>query len=237
MSAADNIKRRLRRRLTVVALVYLVTFGPCLVVGVIVGVGRMIGVFGPGPAPPPPDRPIVARLKVADFNQQEAALKELQTMPPDRQQRDIVQAILGVLRFGTPQLKIEALKALARWGQSEDAAAVVPLLEGRWPGMAPEAVKTLGQLKGPVAAAALAGELGKGQHEAAAEALRTFGNEAEKPLLARITSEDVRVRQAVCELLGKVGTADSLPTLRQAAEDDDPSVREAAKASLEALEK
>ena len=233
----EYVLRRARRRLILVGLVFAVTFGPCLVVGVIVGVGRMLGLYAPAPPPRPGDRPLVAKLKSGNFMVQEAALKELQALPPDRQQRDIAEGIKVVLRTGTQELKIEALKALAQWGQADDAAAVTPLLEGRWPGMAGEAVKTLGQLQGPVAAAALAGLLGGDQHDAAAQALRPFGKEAEQPLLARITSEDARVRRTVCELLGQVGSEMSLPALRQATEDADPGVRQAATAALEALQK
>jgi HEAT repeat protein len=234
MSTAERIKRRLKRRLLIVAGVFAITFGPCLVVGVIVGVGRMLGIFAPGPPPPPPDRPIVARLK-GDFAQQEAALRELLQTTPDRQQRDTVAAVKGVLRFGTPQLKIEALKVLALWGQAEDAAAVTPLLDGKWPGMAAQVVKTLGQLKGPAAAQALVDQLGKEQHDAAVQELRGFGKDAEKPLLSRIKSDDPRVRKQVCELLGELGTEASVPALRQATEDADLGVRDTATGALEKL--
>jgi hypothetical protein len=232
--SAQNIGRRLQRRLLIVVGVFTITFGPCLVVGVIVGVGRMLGIFAPAPPGPPPDRPIVARLK-GSFHQKEEALKELLQTPPDRQQRDTVEAVKGVLNFGTPELKIEALKVLALWGQPQDAASVTSLLDARWPGMAVQAVKTLGQLKGPAAAQALADQLGKSQHDAVAAELRGFGKDAEKPLLARIKSDDPRVRKQVCELLGDIGTAESLPALREAADDADPGVRDAAAAALEKL--
>jgi hypothetical protein len=87
----------------------------------------------------------------------------------------------------------------------------------------------LAQLKDPRGAEALTRQLGNFfNHEAAAIALRKMGPVAESALIVVAPSDDPDVSLAAVQLLGDVGTSNSMRLLRQASRSSNPQIVDAA---------
>jgi len=148
------------RRLIGVGLVFLITFvifPAILLVLVFVGNGFKL----PFKPPPPPltMEQVLAELKQPDLFRQLNTLDRLKRMKPDANRRTVVEALKPLLDDQNLILRERALVAFGVWGEPEDAAVVVRVMESasgttRW-----TAYDTLAMIKGPVAAEALASKL------------------------------------------------------------------------------
>lgn len=130
----------------------------------------------------------------------------------------------------------DAIHGLALWGGKYSVPLLIELLDRERTG-APDAVfDALAKYPTPESAEALAGKLGDFfSHDNAVRALRKMGSAAEPALLQAAPSRDPKVSVAAVQLLGDVGTEQSIELLRKASSSRNVDVRDLAKASLKKI--
>lgn len=179
----------------------------------------------------------VDKLDNPSFFVREAALKELTAGTPDRSRRDVAEKIKKRLHDSHWPVQERAIDALGDWGQPEDAEALADLMNDRMSTfIRPRIIKALGKLQGDRALELLIGGLGMSPNDQAAsvEAICQFGPAAEKGLLAH---EEPDRRAGVCMVLKSIGTAECIPYLEAAAEDENAQTAKVAKEALETVKK
>jgi predicted Zn finger-like uncharacterized protein len=143
------------------------------------------------------------------------ALRKLKSMLPDDKHRaEVVKALEPLLGNDDHFTREWAIESLGIWGNKD----AVPLLlnamrEQETRGVA---MKALARLKDERAVEPIAERLDElfDRHNAA-EALKAMGPMAEKAVLARLNHHDWMVRQTACEILGAIGTKQSIAPLEK----------------------
>ena len=153
-----------------------------------------------------------------------------------------VEPVITLLHDESALARARAAHALSKLGDARAVPALIDRLNVNEQDRAvrEKSVLALGQLGGDEAMNALAALLGDQQPElatAVSRALESFGERALPALLARIGDRDPDVRAQVVDLLGFTGSAQAVPHLCVAAEDEHPSVRIRVLAALAALRK
>ncbi len=143
------------------------------------------------------------------------AIRKLKGMLPDDKRRaEVVKALEPLLTNDDHFTRHWAIEALGIWGNKD----AVPLLLNamREQETRGEAMKALARLKDERAVEPIAQRLEEffDRHEAE-EALKAMGPMAEKAVLARLNHHDWLVRKAVCDVLGAIGTKESIPALEK----------------------
>lgn len=159
------------------------------------------------------------RLKSTNPHNRMDAARQLKDMLPDERRGEVIKALEPLIDdedFFTRQFAIEALGV---WG-NKDAVPILlkamKIKETRG-----EAMKALGRLKDERAVEPIAERLEDFfDNHHAAEALKLMGPMAEKAVLARLNHHDWHTRIAVCDILGTIGTKQSIPALEKAAAKD-----------------
>jgi HEAT repeat protein len=225
-----------RRRLLIVGLVFLITF--VLFPGVMLAIYLvMTWLRGMNRLDDAGVARVVADLRSADPAVKLAAAKRLTVVTADRDRREVAEALKPLLAEKDFWLQHNAVEALARWGNAEDAAAVAPLLQEENHGLRWPAIKALGQLKGPVAATALVKHLANAQDRGfTGDALKQLGPDAEPALIAGVEDADTTVREKSCEVLGSLGTRRCVAALEKAGGDPEPRVAQAARHALQQVQ-
>ncbi len=174
----------------------------------------------------------------AHFHRIEAA-KALANLAPNARRAQVAEALVHQLSQGDPFLNDAIPNALATWGTPEVVPNLIQMLnqEDQWGRVALGAISALGRLKDPRAVDALAPRLvAHGFVETRAQqALVSLGEVAEWPLQKYLTDSDPAMRAAVCEVLGKIGTDDSIPALEALTTDGEDRVAGAASRAIEAI--
>ena len=132
-------------------------------------------------------------------------------------------------------VRTEAAAALATWGTPETVPALIGALTDGDSFVQQKAMETLAKLKDPRAAGPLAACLKADRHHAA-DCLKRFGPGAEEAVLPYLEDADGWVRLEAANVLREIGTARSLPALRQAAAGHDGLLPGAAKQAVAAIE-
>jgi len=224
-----------RRRLLIAGLVFLITFVifPAIMLGiylVLTWVRSMNRLDAAGVAK------VVADLHSNNPALKQAAVKRLLNATPDPGQRDIAEALKPLLHEGGFLDRHNVVKALGRWGNSEDAAAVATLLQEKEHGLRWPAIQTLGQLKGKVAAETLVKHLANIQDRGQiSDALKHMPVDAEPALIACLAHGDAVIREVSCEVLSSLGTSQSVAALEKACNDPEPQVAKGAQNALQAV--
>jgi HEAT repeat protein len=149
-------------------------------------------------------------LKSTDDRVQNAAVEWLsEARAIDEKRRPEVSRALDPMI--TPQTLQQGpfFKALERWGTKENGLTIAKNLDGGNVFKTADALKLLGKLKDPRTLPVLASRLGVFGFEgnAAKDALRQFGADAEPEVCKVLLSPDQRTRHEACQLLGDIGTA------------------------------
>jgi len=157
--------------------------------------------------------------------------------PVDSQRERVILAVKPFATVSQLTADMYAARVLGIWGTKEVVPFLLETLKSKNVLARTEAIKSLGKLKDPRAAEALARRLAPIQHRmAASEALIAIGPEAEKTVLPYLKSEDVFVRHEVCKILEAIGTHKSVAPLRAALADSNGLVRLAAQNALTAVQ-
>lgn len=193
----------------------------------------------PKPEPPKPVDPLIqalADLKGGDRHRVRRALGELRRAEPDPQRRqEIAEAIVGYLGAEDAGVRAEAVKALAKWHTKDTMPELFKCLDDpefpvRW-----AAFDALGTLRDPRAVQAVCKALAGKERGRAARALKAMGPFAEGEVLKATAHPTREVRLEAIKVLGDIGTAKSLDTLRRLLQDENFFVRTAAKRSGQAI--
>jgi serine/threonine protein kinase len=176
-------------------------------------------------------------LRTNDAARQAAAANLLKKRIPGDDRAEMAAALVPLLDHTDRQLRDAAAAALAKWATAEEVPVLLKLLEDPATGSRWAAIDALGELRDPRAIEALVRRLSVPiDRMKAIWALEKFSSGTEKPLLALVAHDEAEVRRAAAELLGKKGTAESLPAMeRLAAHDDEASVRAAAGQAVAAI--
>jgi HEAT repeat protein len=225
----------LQTRLLRVALVFGITFGPIVVIGIVVFIGRGVGLL------PKPHQVTVDELLPQLKNSYTArnAMKQMAFMKPDPAHRDeVAQALVKLLEDPDVGVKEDAARTLAIWGRPEDAPAVAKLLQAPEAHLHRAAMPTLGKLKGPEAADALVNQfrIPLERFDASRIILNEFGSDAEPALIKYLDDPDSNVRMESLGCLKVVGTRQSIPALTKASQNPNHFEAWAAEDALRAVQ-
>jgi HEAT repeat protein len=150
-----------------------------------------------------------------------------------------VEPVIALLDDGSALARARAAHALSKLGDARAVPALIDRLDrpDEW-AVREKCVLALGRLGGDEAIGALVALLGAAHPELAtmvSQALESLGEPTVPALLARIDDRDPYVRAQVVGLLGFTGSAEAVPHLCLAAQDEHPSVRIRALTALSAL--
>ncbi len=162
------------------------------------------------------------------------ALSTLKETLPDERRAEVVKALEPLLNDTNIFTRQEAVDALGVWGDKDTVPILLKAMRDK--DTRRQAMKALGRLKDERAAEPLAERLEEffDRHDAA-EALKSMGTIAEKAVLARLNHHDWQVSTTVCEILGAVGTKQSIPPLEKVAAAGDHMVVDSAKKALQSI--
>lgn len=178
------------------------------------------------------------RLRSAEEATVREALNKLKhAAPNDVDRAAVLRALAPLLDAPNTSHRASAIEATGVWGTEDDVPRLVELSNHedrrtRW-----AALQALGRIGGSQAAAAVADRIAEPfDRGSARRALRQMGGIAEDAVLKLLRHEDKRVRSAALEILADVGTARSLPAVRDLV--DDPfAVGVQARQTVEAIER
>jgi len=193
----------------------------------------------PKPEPkhePPPDADAVTRalfyLKSDTPGARGTGADLLATTTPVAARRAEVAAALKPLLSSDNEPDVRsALRALARWHTPDSVPAIIGCTKHSSHAVRWAALDALGQMKDERAVAAVADMLATDPMRAA-RVLESMGAAAEAAVLKHLGHQDEAVRAAACEVLGEIGSADSLERMAALLGDQSPRVRMAARAAL-----
>jgi HEAT repeat protein len=142
----------------------------------------------------------------------------------------ITRAFELSLKNENPRQRELAARELANFAGPNTPGLLLGLLEDGDVGVRCAAVVTLGKLKDARTLDAIVGRLPY-DRAAAMTALEAFGSGAEKPVLSLLKTGTTDMRIAAAEVLGSIGTKESIPALHDAALDVDQRLATTAKES------
>jgi len=133
-------------------------------------------------------------------------------------------------------VRLETADALGDFGSEEGIDALEVLLRDGSTEVRQRAAQSLAHIGTLRAAETLAAALTLPLAKAEAQAqLQTLGEQALRALLGAARASDPILRVAAAELLGQLGNAHAIPTLKQLLRDGDGRVRQAAEAALKMM--
>jgi hypothetical protein len=181
---------------------------------------------------------LLASIKSANPTQHHPALEKLAHSIPIEARRDEVASLLVELLTEHDQWTVTgAEKALKLWGNDDCTAALIKQLDNHDVFVRMGAIDALAVRKSDAAAVAVARQLlAMDVRHQAGEALKAMGQVAEKPVLPMLTNPEWTVRMSACEILGAVGTSESVEALKTASSDGNGLVQMKAKEALKAIE-
>lgn len=181
---------------------------------------------------------LAERAAQASGDEQAAARDSLRLLGGKGVQAEMISQV----KKGDPAVRVELLQSLADRRATEATSALLLAAAGDQPSVRAASIKALRDLAGADNVAALVSLLidSKGGEQKLLEntilgvARRTgAGAEASKAILAKLGSvRDVQVKGTMIGILGQLGDASSLPTLRKALSDTELEIRYAAIAGL-----
>ncbi|HEV2946427.1 MAG TPA: HEAT repeat domain-containing protein [Gemmataceae bacterium] len=139
------------------------------------------------------------------------ALWLCQTPVNEPRRKEIVEALKPLLTDGTPEVRLNGLKALAIWGPPENVPAIIRAVDDDSNEVRQSAMQTLARLKDPRGAEAVAGRLTNFfDRDLATRALQDIGPAAEKAVVKLYHHRDQDVRERARRLLQDYNTAQSV---------------------------
>jgi hypothetical protein len=180
--------------------------------------GRTITLTASKVEGPPPNADAVTRalyrLRSADPHKRAEAVRKLKETLPDERRAEVVKALEPLLNDTDFFTRRDVIGALGVWGTRDTVPLLLKVMREKE--TRGEAMKALGRLKDERAAEPIAERLEElSDSHRAAEALKSMGPVAEKAVLARLNHHDLQVRITVCEILGAIGTKQSIAPLEK----------------------
>jgi hypothetical protein len=177
-----------------------------------------------------------ALLQVAspDVFQRGEGTRSLLSLPPNERRDKVVSTVVPLLGNSDGFFVIELLKILEHWQTPEAVAGIAAQTRNSQFGVRWAALEALGRIKDPSTIDAIVARL-KEDGFKAKPALQQFGATAEPALIAVLSSPDVDVRKAACELLREFGGKPTLEAMQSLPADSDPFVRSAANEAMKAV--
>lgn len=180
--------------------------------------GRTIHVTARKVAGPPPNADAVTRalhqLKSGNSHKRQEAVRKLKDTLPDGRRAEVIKALEPLINDKDVFTRQWAIEALGVWGNKDAVPILLKAMQDN--DTRRDAMKALGRLKDERAVEPIAGRLEElSESHDATEALKAMGPIAEKAVLARLNHHDLFVRQAVCDILGAIGTKQSIPPLEK----------------------
>ncbi len=177
----------------------------------------------------------ISDLKVGTLERKRVAVQTLMTAPVDDNQPEAVKALIGAIAEKDVLIRVTAMKALTRWGGSEQCDLFITLLNEESPLIRHTALDQLSALKEPKAAEAVAKEGLLKDRDRASAALQAMGSVAEPYVIPYLTHADAALRIEACRILRKIGTRASIPTLLKITEEPKSAVTDAAWDAIESI--
>jgi len=180
-------------------------------------------------------------LKSSNVSTRRQALAFLTRTAADPAQQQAVAAALETC-LADPELRNPALTALKTWSTKDNVPALLALLAARQPGDVHNAFETgtileaLGHAGDPATADTLAKYLtGAFHRRAAAKGLCALGAGAQAAVQPLVMHKDWATAREACRILATIGTAESLPALRQGLNHPVAFVHKDAQAAIDAI--
>lgn len=172
------------------------------------------------PQPPAGADPLTValfRLKSSDQGKVREGLETLARMIPDESRKSEVSAAIVPLVASPDGWTAEAaVKAIPNWTTPEGVKAIIHALKNDdRHGVLRTAILTLGKMKDPSAAPAIASRIREFRIDTV-EALKAIGPDAEPAVIPVLSRSDPDERNAACEVLKEIGgqaTLDAMKTL------------------------
>ena len=155
-------------------------------------------------------------LKSGVVNRQKDGLRVLQRMPPNDRREEVARALESLLFTSDIFVKDDAAKLLGDWGSKENTRALVNALHNEQGGVKRSALESLGRIKDPSCAEAVAFLLNDGgARDLASQTLKALGTDAEPAVLKLLDSRDVFARTEACKILKVIGTDACIAPLQE----------------------
>ncbi len=150
------------------------------------------------------------------------AIKSLAVGVPEDRKSEVARALLPLLEVNDVFTVSVTMKTLSALKAPEAVPALIAKLDDEQHRR--EAMQALGRLGDPGAAEAIASRLKVGW-PAATEALIALGPAAESAVIPALRDPDAFARRQACEVLSKIGTAETVKAMRALPADSDGVVR------------
>ncbi len=189
-----------------------------------------------GGSRPDPIARLLVDLELSESRRRRAA-SELSRMAPDEEHRQAVaRALLPLLSDQKSSVRRAALEALAVWHTPETIPAMIEALRDDDRSVRQAALGALAATKDERVIEALVRLLVEQEGGViVAKALESLGPVVEPALLEHLDPSNTRLFQAVCSILEKVGTQESIPELKRLARHESLIVRSIAKRAGRAI--
>jgi hypothetical protein len=179
---------------------------------------------------------VLRRLRSDDQNDVQQVLGELRLATPGERQQELALAIEPHLKHENWVIRQSAAQALAIWAVPASTTVLIAALQDGDFTVRREAMRTLGKFPSREAAEAIVSAYGKSAHEAKS-ALIAIGPVAEDAVLLLLHDTHWVYRGDACEILGKIGSSNSLEALREAQKETNGLVQNRAKDAIAAIER
>ncbi|MHB1307788.1 MAG: HEAT repeat domain-containing protein, partial [Limisphaerales bacterium] len=198
------------------------------------------------PAEPTPARAISGEeltgllrdLGAFDENTRMQAINRLQMAEVEAPTPELLAAAVKLAGSADFSARTTAGHLLGLYGTSGEVPAMLKLLAWSQPGNQREVIEGLRRLQDPRAIGTLADLIARGSYEAnfLVEVLKSFGSAAESAGLKLLQERHAETRRHACELLGEIGSIDSLEPLRQQMLDPDQQLSQVATGAVRAVQ-
>jgi HEAT repeat protein len=181
---------------------------------------------------------IFASIKSSEPGQPQQALDKLAHSTPVEARRDEVTSVLVGLLNDRDQFTVTgAEKALKLWGNDGSVAPLMKLLSDKDFFIRTGAMDALVPHKNAEIAESIAKQLPDfSVRQQASQALQAMGDVAEKPVQPMLANSDQFVRVTACEILGAIGTSQSIDPLQAAAGDENLMVQNKANSAIKSIQ-
>jgi hypothetical protein len=197
----------------------------------------------PPVAPPPPvvNKPLdkegiaqaIKDLETDDINRRSMAADRLAKTPPGEQRAEVLKALEPRLTDKHLFVRMNSAKAYIAWAGKDGTATYYKLLKHEDIFTRQLMIEPLAKFEGVKAAEALAERLTDPHcRHKASKALQEIGPGVEKAVQPYLEKGDWVTRVEACNILRKIGTADSIDALKRASNDMLPGVKPSAEAAL-----
>ena len=152
-------------------------------------------------------------LKSSDVSKRKDAARRLVEAIPNDRRDEVAKAMVPLLDDNDGWMRRQACKALGVWGTDEHVEFLIGRINDQDNGVQEEVIQSLGRLKDPRGAKAIAGLFVKNRRPAK-EALIAMGPPAEEAVAPLLRHEDPFVRTDACKVLQEIGGPKSLQPLQ-----------------------